>query len=188
VSSVQFDANFDGPRRIGDGTRAFFDTPQRMTADDTASTNFADVFMRAGGVTTKVSKPAAGRTDPDLGDSFLGDFTRCGQAYVQTPEQLTAEDADGGGEDVYQTLPGDTTLVSKPAAGTTDPSGADIDVEQVSDTGSRVYLSTTAKLTGDDTDLIRRDVYLHAGGASPRTGPGSTSTPTSAWSPRTTTT
>ena len=60
ITGTDFDATFQAPTKPGDGSRAFFSTRQRMTADDNATTNFEDIFMRSGGVTTKVSKPAAG--------------------------------------------------------------------------------------------------------------------------------
>src|SRR5687768_3506043 len=48
-----------------DGSRVFFETAQKLTADDLDAGGF-DIYERAGGVTTLISKPT-GVPDPDTG-------------------------------------------------------------------------------------------------------------------------
>jgi len=153
-------AGFSGASR--DGTRVFFFTAQKLTADDN-DTNRLDVYERSGGQTTLVSKPT-GVPDPNTGGAGFGGASRDGtRVFFMTGQKLTADDADTNRADVYQRSGGQTTLVSK-STGVPDPNTASAVFEGASEDGGRVFLSTRQRLTPDDNDANRNDVYQRAAG------------------------
>ena len=156
------DASFEGAS--ADGSRVFFETPEKLTAGDTDANRY-DVYERAGGVTTLVSQPPTGVTDPDThGVSFQGASADGSRVFFETQQKLTAGDTDSDLEDVYERAGGVTTLVSQPATGVADPDPDRVEFMGTSADGSRVFFTTTEKLTADDTDTDRTDVYERAGG------------------------
>ena len=85
------------PAISADGTRAFFNTDERWTADDTE--NQVDVYERAGGVTTRISTGPAGGNGPF--NAGLGGVSADGSVvFVDSDEALTADDADTA-DDVF---------------------------------------------------------------------------------------
>src|SRR3954454_22643045 len=56
-----------------------------------------------------------------------------------------------------------TDLVSQPT-GVADPNTADVSFRRASEDGARVIFQTTQRLTADDNDAQRDDVYERAGG------------------------
>ena len=145
-----------------DGGRVFFETFQKLTADDSDSGRL-DVYERAGGVTTLVSRPS-GVADPDTGDVFFdGASADGGRVFFITVQKLTADDSDSGRFDVYERAGGVTTLVSQPS-GIADPDTDNVEFAGASADGGRVFFDTTQQLTADDTDTGHLDVYERAGG------------------------
>ncbi len=159
------DPNTDGTEFSdvsSDGTRVIFETPQKLTADD-LDTNQRDVYQRAGGITTLLSKPT-GVADPPTGEvGFVGASADGTRVFFVSDRQLTPDDDDTNREDVYERAGGVTTLVSQPT-GVADPDTDDVNFERVSSDGTRVFLETTQKLTDDDDDTNQTDVYQRAGG------------------------
>jgi hypothetical protein len=172
-----------------DGSRVFFDTDLRLTADDDDGGGF-DIYERAGGVTTLISKPT-GLPDPPLGSyTFAGASADGSRVFLQTALQLTPDDTDAGtllgNIDIYERAAGVTTLLSAPVAGA-DPGSDTVFFAGASTDGRRVFLQTTQRLTGDDLDIGLRDVFMAADTTSPETtitdGPsGVTADPTPTFS------
>jgi Ca2+-binding RTX toxin-like protein len=157
-----FDAGIGDAVPSADGSRVFFETEQKLTADDT-DTNRRDVYERAGGVTTLVSQPS-GVADPDTFDVFaVGRSADGGRVFFVTRQKLTADDTDTNLNDVYERAGGVTTLVSQPS-GVAEAETEGVIFAGASADGSRVFLGTPQKLTADDTDTNGWDVYERAGG------------------------
>ena len=136
------DASFQGAS--ADGSHVFFETLERLTADDTDCC-FLDVYERAGGVTTLVSQPT-GVDDPDTDNAFFRGASADGShVFLWTTQKLTADDADTNRFDVYERAGGETTLVSRPATGVTDPNTGIAFFGGASADGSRVFFGTTAE-------------------------------------------
>ena len=141
-----------------DGTRAFFETDEKLTAGDTDSA--FDVYERAGGTTTLVSTGPAGGNGPD--DVIFHAVSRDGtRVFFETTERLVAGDTDSEA-DVYERSGGTTTRVS------TGPAGGNgaffVAFGGISDDGTRVFFETDERLVTGDTDAFY-DVYERAGGA-----------------------
>jgi len=148
--------------RSEDGSRVFFYTAQKLTADD-GDTNRVDVYERSGGQTTLVSAPT-GVPDPNTGDAFVSRVSADGtRAFFSTDQKLTADDGDTNRQDVYERSGGQTTLISKPT-GIPDPNTDIAFFTGASRDGTRVFFATTQKLTADDADTNRSDVYERSGG------------------------
>jgi hypothetical protein len=150
-------ANVNAGTASADGSRFFFETTQRLTADD-LDTNRTDVYERAGGVTTLVTKPT-GVPDPDSADAtFRAISTDGSRVFFETDQKLTGDDTDAGRTDVYERAGGVTTLVSKPV-GAADPDTAGAYLFGASAGGNRVIFETTQRMTANDNDSGRNDVY-----------------------------
>jgi hypothetical protein len=141
-----------------DGLRVFFQTDESLSAADTDSE--IDLYERAGGTTTLMSRGPAGGNGSFTAD-FSGASADGARVFFYTSEQLTTQDTDTG-PDVYERVNGSTALVSTGPAG--GNSGAAAAFEGVSRDGSRAFVSTTEQLTSQDTDSSW-DVYERAGGA-----------------------
>jgi hypothetical protein len=138
-----------------DGSRVFFESPDQLDAvNDTDS--LEDVYeSSAGSLNVLVSGGGTGPPfDPQI-ERISPDGSR---AYLQTQEKLTAEDNDGGAEDVYERAGGQTTLISTGGNGVFNARFND-----VTDDGSRVFFTTAEPLDAGDTDTVE-DVYERAGG------------------------
>src|SRR4051812_8725456 len=147
-----------------DGRRAFFETTQRMTADDQDS-GVTDVYERFGGTTTLISQPD-GVADPNtFGANLVGLSEDGTRAFFDSTGKFTGEDTDPSLTDVYERSAGDTTLVSQPETGLADPNSHDVTFAGASADGSRVFLQTAQQLTTGDVDTARTDVYERTGGA-----------------------
>ena len=145
-----------------DGSRVFFETAQKLTADD-GDTGWVDVYERAGAVTTLVSQPS-NVADPGTSDAFFARASNDGsRVFVSTTQKLAAEDGDTAMGDVYERSGGVTTLVSQPT-GVADPGTFGASLRSISDDGSHVVFETRQRLTAEDSDTNREDLYERAGG------------------------
>jgi hypothetical protein len=144
-----------------DGTRVLFRTDEQLSASDLDST--FDIYERFEGSTTLISTGPAGGNGPfyPLPDNTetSADATH---VFFETREQLTTNDSDADGLDIYERFSGSTTLVS------TGPAGGNGEVDAwlnaVSADGNRVVFSTEERLTSDDTDAVT-EIYLREGGS-----------------------
>ena len=142
----------NGPYEIGnrsisdDGTRVFFTTAEKLTADD--GDEAVDLYERAGGATTLVS------TGPDGGDgpfeaSLGGNSPDGSRVFFTTAEPLVAVDGDAA-RDVYERAGGVTTLIS---TGPDDAEkGESAYFEDVSADGRHAFISSYESLVAADTD------------------------------------
>jgi hypothetical protein len=150
-------ANFVGAS--SDGSRVFFDTPERLVAADTDSST--DIYQRAAGVTTLIS------TGPNGGNGaneafFNGASADGSRVFFRTTEKLvTPADADSS-FDVYQRTNGTaTTLISTGPNGGNGAQNATF--EGASDDGGRVFFITQEKLVTPDDNDSAIDVYQRSG-------------------------
>ena len=144
------------------GTRVFFDTNQKLTSND-GDTNVQDVYQRSGGTTTLISQPTGVPDTPAGSSNFRGASADGSRVFFETAQKMTLGDDDGGIQDVYERAGSTTTFISQPSA-VTDPA-ASMQFADTSRDGLRVFFITIGKLTADDTDSTRQDIYQRAGGA-----------------------
>lgn len=145
-----------------DGSRVFFRTYDQLTGDDTDG-GLDDVYERAGGVTTLVTRgnDAPGANNAQI--QFAGVSRDGSRVFFHTQAKMTDDDEDSGRQDVYERSGGITKLVSKPT-GVADPATGGARLEAISDDGSRVFFTSEQELTPDDDDTVYTDVYERAGG------------------------
>ena len=152
-----------------DGTRIFFDSPNRLTPDDTD--NNIDIYERSNGTTTRISAGTIGGNNPQ-DPQFRAISADGSHVFFQTGEILAASDADGrcyddsegyrACQDVYERFNGQTYHVS---TGPTSPNpdfnarfrGTSLD-------GTHAFFSTAERLAAADTDDAA-DVYERFNGA-----------------------
>lgn len=90
------DAFFDGAS--GDGSRVFYETPERLVAADTDSS--FDIYERQGATVTLISKgPYAGNGAPHV--TFAGQTPDGLSVFMHSTERLAADDTDTV-QDVYR--------------------------------------------------------------------------------------
>ncbi len=149
-----------------DGTRAFFETDEQLTAADTDAA--FDVYEHAGGATTLISTGSPGGNGAN--DVTFHAISRDGtRVFFETDEKLLAADTDLE-PDIYERAGGTTTLISTGPAGGNGPFF--VAFGGVSADGTRVLFETDEKLVAGDTDVLY-DVYQRAGGTTTHisTGP-----------------
>ena len=169
-----------GQQASADGNKLLFMTDESLVSADTDSQR--DLYLRAGGATSLVSTGPASTSGEYAADFFPGSATAdLSHIFFMSEDHLVASDVDAcdpgaglplGCMDAYEQSAGQTTLVS------TGPSDSSqryyADVAYVSPDGSRVYMTTNAPLTSQDTDscdlspgfldLGCYDVYERSGG------------------------
>jgi hypothetical protein len=163
-----------------DGSRAWFYTQERLTADDRDER--MDLYERSGGKTRLVSTgPAGGSGEFDVGEPFddrdpagygaLAKHTPDGKrVFFYTRERLTKDDRDER-SDLYVRSGGRTRLLTAAGRGKTSETG--IALHAISTDGRRAVLWTRERLTRDDKD-DSVDVYSWTDGGGVRrlsTGP-----------------
>jgi hypothetical protein len=140
-----------------DGSRAVFETNEALVAADTDG-GARDVYERVGGTTNLVSTGPAG-TNQAVDSFFLGMSQDGLHIFFMAYEPLVAADTDSGRRDVYERYNGGTNLVS------TGPTTTNATLEATwggnTPDGSKVYFTTSEKLTSGDTDSSS-DVYERA--------------------------
>lgn len=148
-----------------DGSRVFFETNEQLTSDDTDAS--ADIYERSGGMTALVSKGAVNGNGP-FAATFAAASSDGLKIFFTTAEKLTGDDSEAK-MDIYQRAGGATTRVSR---GAINGNGAvDVIFQRASMDGTRVFFTTSEKLTGDDHDNTV-DSYERAGGVTTRVSKG----------------
>jgi hypothetical protein len=141
-----------------DGSHVYFTTTESLVSADTDSS--ADVYERVGTTTTLISTGPTGGNGPN--DASFGGVSADGaHVFFQTAEQLTSADADSS-TDVYERFGGTTTEVSVSAIGGNTGVGSFYAANSAD--GSHVFFTSFDKLSSDDTDSSRKDVYDRSGG------------------------
>ncbi len=139
-----------------DGSRVVFSTLEPLTPDDLDDQR--DVFMREGGVTTRLSTGPAGGNGPAPASAQR--VAGNGQhVFIQTREQLTLDDGDDK-VDVYDASPTGISLVSK---GTQGGGGSHAFFVDASRDGSALVFKTWEPLIPSDTDGLGLDNYVRRG-------------------------
>lgn len=147
-----------------DGSQVFFTSEQDLTPDDDDDV-YTDLYERAGGVTSLISKPSQDGLISPAEPVWFGGITGDGEhVYFETTQTLTADDTDILRRDVFERSQGKTTLISK-ASGVADPDeGLGAEFRGVNDDGSVVFFQTHDRLVAGDDDDGQQDVYRRAGG------------------------
>ena len=155
-----------------DGKRFFMFTNEKMTADDNDSPTAADIFMREGSTTTRISRGEdAAHNQPNT--TFQADWGGMSadgsRAIFYTSEQLTSEDTDGT-SDVYMRHGSTIKLISQGPF--VDPAGPKNAFPTgffgtSSADGLRVFFITAERLVADDNDTVT-DIYMREGSTTTR--------------------
>jgi hypothetical protein len=144
-----------------DGSHVFFETNERLSGEDTDSSQ--DVYDWAGGGTAALASigPDGGNGEPNV--TYAGSSPSGSIVYFETSEALDASADTDLSQDVYQRSGGVTTVVSR-GEGLKGNLAIPASFEWASRTGSPVVVFTTAEaLTAEDTDTAQ-DVYKRSGG------------------------
>jgi hypothetical protein len=143
-----------------DGSHVFFETNERLSGEDTDSSQ--DVYDWSGGATATLSSigPDGGNGEPSV--TYAGTTPTGSVVYFETDEALVASDTDLT-QDVYQRTGGITSVVSVGEGGKGNLAFP-ASFEWVSAGGAPLVVFTTAEaLTSQDTDSAQ-DVYQRVGG------------------------
>jgi hypothetical protein len=153
-----FEASFAAASK--DGSKVFFETGERLTADD-LETYANDVYERTAGTTALISRgPSGGGTGP-YAANLAGISSDGVRVFFHTFESLLPEDNDGNWQDVYERYYGDTaygttTLISTGPAANNAVASAFM-FGKTAD-GSKVFFQTDEHLVTADTDASE-DIY-----------------------------
>jgi hypothetical protein len=156
-------ANHNG--NSADGTKVWFTTEEQLVSGD--ADTLADIYERAGGVTTQISVGPNG-DDGLYTAGWKGASEDGSHVFMQTTEPLVASDTDGDcgiGDvatgpcyDVYEYSNGTTTLVSSGGNG-----AFHVSYRGNSADGTRVFFRTEEQMSASDTD-DEGDIYQRFGG------------------------
>ncbi len=160
-----YDALFE--KASADGTRVFFSTDERLTAEDTDRST--DIYMRepASGTTTLVSRGTSGCApgcgNGEMDSHFAGASADGSEVFFVTDEKLSAADTDSRFDVYVRTLGLEpaTGLVSAGTSGCAPACGnGDFDATfwRVSGDGSHAFFTTAEKLSEADLDTTA-DIY-----------------------------
>jgi uncharacterized membrane protein YgcG len=142
-----------------DGSRAYFETTERLSDQD--KDDFQDVYdWTTGGIALVSTGPAGGNGEPAA--VYKGASSDGARVFFETSESLVPTDEDGA-NDLYERVGGATNLVSTGlAGGNAEVSAAFL---WVSPDGSSdaVFFTTAEQLTSADKDAFQ-DVYSREGG------------------------
>ncbi len=140
-----------------DGTHVFFETNQQLTTGDTDGT-FQDIYERFNGATFHTSEPS-GLADPNTaGVDFQAVDDDGVDVFMTTTQKLVTTDLDANLTDVYRSSGAGTHLISAPD-GVADSNTANAAWGGLSPNGDHAFFTTTQKMTTDDGDTNRGDVY-----------------------------
>src|SRR5439155_237725 len=127
-----------------------------LTSDDVD--NSADLYQRAGSVTTRLSQ-AAGTGNGAFPANFAGLSADGAHVFFTTAEKLTGDDTDAQ-IDIYDRNGSTTTRVSQGAINGNGPFPAAY--RGASSDGTHMFFETPEKLASGDTDAVT-DVYGASG-------------------------
>jgi Tol biopolymer transport system component len=146
-----YDSGIGNVKVSADGSRVFFLTNEQLVPEDTD--NGTDVYERAGGTTTLVSKSST-TGGPQFFLPRIHAVSEDGSTvYFKTDEALLPVDGDSG-DDLYKWSAGALSLVSAYADGS-NGSGT---FEGATPDGSKVFFQSTDRLVPEDTDTAT-DIY-----------------------------
>jgi hypothetical protein len=147
-------ASFAGMSR--DGTRIFFETPERLLTSDTDDST--DLYQRTStGALTHLSERVVGADDA-MDALFAGASRDGSRVFIETSEPLIGPDDTDTASDVYErAASGALTLISDDASPLMDAEEPAFFVGS-SDDGTRVFLLTAERLAGNDGDS-EADLY-----------------------------
>lgn len=148
-----------------DGSRVFFDSAERLVAQDTD--DFYDVYERSGGTVSLIST-GVGNPSGAHNARFVDASADGTKVFFNTTEALAATDSDDGRSDVYMRSGGATTQISLNAS-----AAVAAEFNAASTDGSIVYFSTNAPIAGDTDNFADVFRYSGAGTITPMT-PGTT--------------
>jgi hypothetical protein len=167
------DALFDGSST--DGNRVFFSTAEPILGTD--GDNTLDVYQRSNGTTTTLlSDRIQSGADGNFPASFRRASTDGSRVFFHTDEAILADDTDPDVQDVYQRVPGSTSLISDRIQDRQDGEFSAF-LLGISSDGSRAFFQTFEQLLSDDQDEDV-DIYERSAGATSFVtvpGPGSPS-------------
>jgi hypothetical protein len=144
-----------------DGSHVFFETNERISGEDTDSSQ--DVYDWSGSGTAALASIGPGGGNGEFNVTYAGTSPDGATAYFQTSERLDALADTDSGQDVYQRSAGTTSLVSA-GEGLKGHESIPASFEWASLSGTPVVVFTTAEsLTNEDTDSSQ-DVYKRAAG------------------------
>jgi nicotinamidase-related amidase len=140
------------------GDRVVYATWEAVTADDTDSAY--DLYQRFGSTTSRLSDGEVKGNGP-FPSAAAGSSGDGGRLVFTTTEQLTNDDTDSS-VDLYQRVGTTTTRLSAGAINGQGPH--DVTFRGASGDGTKVFFTTTERLTSEDTDFLA-DIYQRGGGA-----------------------
>ena len=145
-----------------DGNKVFFESYEQLTTNDT-NAGYRDVYLRtlSSSTTSLISIGSIGGGG-SFGAQIDGITPDGSHAYFHTDEALTANDTDGGAQDIYDRFGSSTTRVSTGTNGGNTAS-KDAFFEAASTSGSHVFFTTPEQIEPGDTDSTR-DIYDRSGG------------------------
>ena len=154
------DPNFGGSSP--DGSHVFFETNERLSEQDTDSSQ--DVYDWSGsGMPTLVST-APGTGNGPINVTFAGSSADGSAVYFQTSERLLPAVDEDESQDVYRRMGGVTTLISAAEPGHSDEEiPAEFRWAPPVGPPNVVIFTTTEALSNKDGDAAQ-DVYMRSGG------------------------
>ena len=145
-----------------DGSRAFFETDESLTIDDT--NNITDVYALngIGTLTPEVERVSVG--DEGGGGLFVNTSEDGTRAFFMSTKELTPDDNDGTLNDIFMRhndgTGADTTLITQ---GEVSINPAAPGENGISADGTHVFFTTREQLLPGDTDGFQHDVYERQG-------------------------
>jgi hypothetical protein len=150
----------------GDGSEIFFTTREQLVAGDIDHKE--DVYVRnlTQNTTTLVSQGSAGCSAQSCGNGesdsiFRGVAPDGGVVFFESAEALVAGDSDGAADLYVRDIGAQTTTrvsVPDPSCSTCADVGREVQYHGTTDSGDKVFFSTTERLTASDLDS-GEDIY-----------------------------
>src|SRR4051812_45469884 len=145
-----------------DGSRVFFTTKEAIVGTDGDAS--LDVYQRAAGATTLISKRTRFGADAEEQAGFGGSSKDGTRVFFETAEPLVAADDDSS-TDVYERTGSNTLLRSdRFQAGADEEKPAFFDAASAD--GTHVFFGTTEAIVDEDGDANSADVFERVGATS----------------------
>jgi hypothetical protein len=137
-----------------DGNTVVFDSDEQLAGADTDDTE--DLYVRSSGQYVLLTP---GTADSPSFDAISSDGSK---VFFDTSEELTGSDSDSGANDVFMSVGGTVTWMSR-ATGVSEPSDG-VYFDGISADGSRLVFDSTGSFTATDQDVDDSDVFVRDGG------------------------